>query len=78
MPLKNLSIRRLAAPFWGKHGRVTAAFQQDRTGVWVCGWVGGWVYVCKCVQVCVCVFISHIINISLQPAQAKFGSSMQL
>ena len=33
MPLKNLSIRRLAAPFWGKRGRVTAAFQQDRTGV---------------------------------------------
>ena len=36
MPLKNLSIRRLAAPFWGKRGRVTAAFQQDRTGVCVC------------------------------------------
>ena len=42
MPLKNLSIRRLAAPFWGKRGRVTAAFQQDRTGVCVC------VCVCAC------------------------------
>ena len=43
MPLKNLSIRRLAAPFWGKRGRVTAAFQQDRTGQ-VCIYA----YLCAC------------------------------
>ena len=50
MPLKNLSIRRLAAPFWGKRGRVTAAFQQDRTGV--CVRLCPWTCTCVCMIFC--------------------------
>ena len=54
MPLKNLSIRRLAAPLWGKRGRITAAFQQDRTGVHVCVWGQGWQAVWRYLDLLTC------------------------
>ena len=56
MCTKQLTIDLL--PFQGRHNRLTAALQQDRTGVCVC------VCVCVCVRACMwCVCIRACVRV---------------